>query len=162
MAFADRDRGQIDAMGDIPDRVDVRHRGLRETIDRYAAIAGIDGNAGILQADIGDVGMPSDRKHHQIRADAGTIRQVRGEFLAVLVDLVDRAAGENGDAFLFHLGAHMRADVLVEAAQDVVAAIISVTSVPNRQRCRQIPVRYNRRPESQCARQRRQMKHFVR
>ena len=48
---------------------------------------------------------------------------MRGEFLAMLVDLVDGAAGENGDALLLHLGAHMGADVLVEAAQDVVAAI---------------------------------------
>ncbi len=46
-----------------------------------------------------------------------------GEFLAVLVDLVDGAAGEDGDALLLHLGADMLADVLVEAAQDVVAAI---------------------------------------
>ena len=43
--------------------------------------------------------------------------------LAVLVDPVDRAAGQNGDAFLFHLGAHMGAHVVVETAQDVVAAI---------------------------------------
>ena len=48
---------------------------------------------------------------------------MRGEFLAVLFDLVDGAAGQDGDALLFHLGADMVADVLVEAAQDVVAAI---------------------------------------
>ena len=48
---------------------------------------------------------------------------MRGEFLAVLVDLLDGAAGDDGDALLLHLGAHMLADVLVEAAQDVVAAI---------------------------------------
>ena len=43
--------------------------------------------------------------------------------LPCFVDLVDGAAGDDGDALLFHLGAHMVADVLVEAAQDVVAAI---------------------------------------
>jgi len=48
---------------------------------------------------------------------------MRGELVAVLVDLVDRTAGPNGDAVLFHLAPHMAADVLVEAAQDVVAAI---------------------------------------
>ena len=48
---------------------------------------------------------------------------MRGEFLAVLLDLVDRAAGQDGDALLLHLGAQMGADVLVEAAQDVLAAI---------------------------------------
>ena len=48
---------------------------------------------------------------------------MRGKFLAVLVDLVDGAAGDNSDAALLHLGAHMGADVLVETAQNVVAAI---------------------------------------
>ena len=41
----------------------------------------------------------------------------------MLVDPAHRAAGENGDALLLHLLAHMRAHVVVEAAQDVVAAI---------------------------------------
>ena len=39
------------------------------------------------------------------------------------VDPVDGTAGEDGDAALLHLRAHMDADVLVEAAQDIVAAI---------------------------------------
>ena len=43
--------------------------------------------------------------------------------LPCLSTLLDGAAGEDGDALLLHLGAHMGADVLVEAAQDVVAAI---------------------------------------
>ena len=67
--------------------------------------------------------MPPDREHHLVGGDARSVRQMRGEFLAVLVDLVDGAAGQNGDAVLLHLAAHMGADVLVEAAQDVVAAI---------------------------------------
>ena len=48
---------------------------------------------------------------------------MRGEFVAVPVHLIDGAAGDDGDALLLHLGAHMLADVLVETAQDVVAAI---------------------------------------
>ena len=55
---------------------------------------------------------------------------MRGEVVAVLVDLLDGAAGQDGDAGLLHLAAHMRADVLVEAAQDIVAAIDHVTSEP--------------------------------
>ena len=100
-----------------------RHRGLRPVVDRDAAVVRIDGDAGLLQPEIGDVGMPADREHHLVGGDARSVRQMRGEFLAVLVDLVDGAAGEDGDALLLHLGAHMGADVLVEAAQDVVAAI---------------------------------------
>ena len=83
----------------------------------------VDGDAGLFQPEIGDVRMPADREHHLIRRDARSARQMRGEFVAVLVDLLDGAAGEDGDALLLHLGAHMGADVLVETAQDVVAAI---------------------------------------
>ncbi len=49
--------------------------------------------------------------------------QMRGEFVAVPVDFVDGAAGDDRDALLLHLGADMLADVLVETAQDVVAAV---------------------------------------
>src|SRR3954469_2020984 len=48
---------------------------------------------------------------------------MRGEFVAVPVDLVDGAAGQDGDALLFHLGTHVVAHVFVKTAQDVVAAI---------------------------------------
>ena len=34
VALADRDRRQVDAVGDVADGVDVRHRGLREGVDR--------------------------------------------------------------------------------------------------------------------------------
>ena len=123
VAFADRDRRQVDAVGDVADRVDVRHRGARKTVDRDAAIVRIDGDAGLLEPEIGDIRMPADREHHLIGGDARAVRQMRGEFLAVLVDPGDRAAGQDGDALLFHLAAHMGADVVVETAQDVVAAI---------------------------------------
>ena len=44
-------------------------------------------------------------------------------FVAVLLDLRHSATGENGDAFGLHLGADMRSNILIKAAQDVVAAI---------------------------------------
>ena len=37
MAFADRNRRQSDAVGDVADRIDVRHRRLREFVDRDRA-----------------------------------------------------------------------------------------------------------------------------
>ncbi len=83
----------------------------------------IDGDAGLLQAEIGHGGMAADREHHLVGGEARAVRQMRGELLAVAIDLGHRAAGEDGDALLLHLAADMGADVLVEAAQDVVAAI---------------------------------------
>src|SRR6187551_3617427 len=67
--------------------------------------------------------MTTDGEHHLISSNAGPIRELRDEFAAALVDLRDRYAGPDSDAALFHFGAQMRAHVIVEAAQNVVAAI---------------------------------------
>lgn len=76
-----------------------------------------------FQAEIGDRRMAADREHHLVGSKARAVRQMRGEFLAVPIDLRHRAAGENGDALFFHLAADVGANVLVETAQDVVTAI---------------------------------------
>ena len=123
VTLADRDRRQVDAVGDVADRVDMRHGGAGKAVDLDAAIVRIDGDACLLQPEIGDIGMPADREHHLIGRNARAVGQMRGEFLAVLVDLADGTAGQDGDAFLFHLAAHMGADVLVKTAQHVLAAI---------------------------------------
>src|SRR4051794_22906325 len=57
MALADRDRRQVEAMGDVADRVDAVDRALGEMVDRDAAVPRVDGDAGLLQAEIGDRGM---------------------------------------------------------------------------------------------------------
>src|SRR6266404_5163097 len=124
VTLADRDRRQVVAMGNIPDRVNVRHRRPREAVDGDPAIVWIDSDASLLQPEIDYIRMPADREHHLIGGNAGAVRQMRSEFLAVLVNLADRTAGENGDAFLLHLAPHMGAHVFVEAAQDVVVSIM--------------------------------------
>src|SRR6185369_7565679 len=123
VALADRHRRQIGAVGDVADRIDVVDRGLRPAIDGDAAIGRVDGDAGFLEPEIGDVRMPPDREHYFFRGDARTARKVGGEFVAVPVHFVDGAAGDDGDALLLHLGAHMLAHVLVEGAQNVVPAV---------------------------------------
>ena len=123
VALADRDGGQVDAVGDVADGVDVRHACLGPIVDRDAAVLRIDGDARVLQAEIGNVGVAADREHHEFGGDAGAVGQMGGKFLAVFVDLGDGAAGEDGDAALLHFGPYVLADVLVETAQDVVAAV---------------------------------------
>ena len=91
---------------------------------------------------------------------------MRGEFAGPLVDLVDpvhRAAGQDGDAFFFHLGPHMGANVVVETAQDIVAAInqrhVGAEARENTGELqRDIAAALNH----DALRQRRQMKHLVR
>src|ERR1700759_490836 len=101
-------------MGDVADRIDVRDRGIRETVDRNPAILGIERDTDILQPKTSDIRMPPDREHYLVRSDARTVRQMSGEFLIVTIDLCDGATGQDRDAGHLHLIADMNADVLVE------------------------------------------------
>src|SRR5215471_15464539 len=56
MPLADRNRRQIDTVGDIANRVDGRHRGLGIFVDRNAAVARIDGDAGLLEPKLATLG----------------------------------------------------------------------------------------------------------
>ena len=123
VALADRDRCEIDPMGHVADRIDVRHVGLRELVDGNAAIHWIERNARFLQSQTLDVGMTPDGEHHLIRRHARSVRQMRGEHIAVAIDLLDLAAGENCNARFFHFVTNMRANILVEATQDILSAI---------------------------------------
>ena len=64
MAFANGDRREIDAVGDVADREDVGDGGARIAVDGDAAIVR-DGDAGALEAETGDVGLAADREHHR-------------------------------------------------------------------------------------------------
>jgi hypothetical protein len=108
---------------DIPDRVDVRHVGLRKAINGNAAVLRIDGDAGPFESEICNARMPADRKQHLIGGDARPVRQMRCEFVTVPINLVDSASRKNGDALFFHLRTDVRANIVVETAQDIVAAI---------------------------------------
>ena len=70
VALADRDRRQVDAMGDVADGVDMRHRGLGPAVGGNPAVLRIDGDARLLQPEIGDVGVAADREHHLVRSKA--------------------------------------------------------------------------------------------
>ena len=122
VAFADRHRREIDPVGDVADGEDVRHRRARIAVDRDAAIVG-DGDAGVLEAEIGDVGLAADREHHLLGGDPAAVGQRRGIATALRLDRLDELAGDHLDAARLHLAAQMRAHVVVEAAQDVLAAI---------------------------------------
>ena len=113
---------RFDAVGDVADGEDVRRRRARIAVDGDAAIVG-DGDAGVLDAEIGDVGLAADREHHPLRGDPAAVAQHRGIAAALRLDRLDELAGDHLDAARLHLAAQMRAHVVVEAAQDVLAAI---------------------------------------
>ena len=67
--------------------------------------------------------MAANGEHHLIGGQARSVRQMRNERLAMFLDTVHRRAANDVDAVIFHLGAQMRAHVIIESAQNVFAAI---------------------------------------
>ena len=68
-------------------------------------------------------GSPSGGEHHAVDREGLVIGQLDAEAVLDLLDEVDRLPGDDLDAAAFHLRAQMLAHVVVEPAQDVVAAI---------------------------------------
>ena len=123
MPFADGDRRQIDPIGDVADGEDVRHRGARIFIDRNAAIVR-DLDADRFQTETGDIRAAADGKHHLVGRNACCRRTVsRHRPPPIASTAGDRMTAHDRDAALFHFGAQMSAHVVVEAAQDILAAI---------------------------------------
>src|SRR5262249_49275542 len=122
MALADRDRRQRDAVGDVAHRIDLRHAGLRELVDRdRAGFRQLD--AGLLEAKAFDVRPAAGREHHLVDDDLLVVGQLDAEAMIDLLDRLDDHLGDDLDAALFELRAQMAANLVVEAAQDVLAAI---------------------------------------
>ena len=80
-------------------------------------------NAGFVNSETHDVGPPADREHHLVRRDRAPVGETHIKFIARLLDGGDGVAAGHGDAVGAHLVAQMLAHVIIEAAQDVFAAI---------------------------------------
>ena len=76
MALADRDRGQVDPVGDIADRVDVGHARARIVVDHDGA-ARRDRDPGRLEAEASDVGRTPEREHHLVDVDPALVGEFR-------------------------------------------------------------------------------------
>ena len=91
-------------------------------IDRDRALV-VDAHAGGLEPEPLHVRAPSGREHHLVDDDVVVIGQLDAQSVIDLLDRLDDALADHPDAAPLHLGAQMRAHVVVEAAQDVLAAI---------------------------------------
>ena len=91
VALADRDRRQRDPVGDVADRVDVRHRGLREFVDRDRAVL-VELHAGGFETQALDVRPPAGREHHLVDDDVLVIGQLDAKPVIDLLDAPRRCA----------------------------------------------------------------------
>ena len=89
-------------------------------LDR-AALVELD--AGGLEPEPGDVGTATGREHHLVDDDVLMVGQHDAKTVIDLLDAFDDRFGDDPDAAPFHFGAQMISHVVVETAQDVVAAI---------------------------------------
>ena len=122
MALVDRHRRQRVAVGHVADRVDRRHRGLRPVVDRDRAVRP-DADADLLEPEAFGVRVAAGGEEHLV--DVMRLAIVDGDPEAgvgaldprhVALDLEHDAAGA-------HRVGQVVAQVGVEAAQDLVAAV---------------------------------------
>src|SRR5581483_2205452 len=104
----------------VADGVDVGNRRARIVVDgdasRHAKL-----HAGGFKPQPSDVGPPTGGKHDAIDDHVVVARQFDAKPVFDLFDALDDFLGDDPDAAVLHLGSQMRAQVVVEAAQNVVA-----------------------------------------
>ena len=122
MALADGDGGEVDAVGDVSHRINGGHGALREGID-------LDGHVGrhldaeAVQPQPCDIGDAAGGEHHLPCPEGRAVVQRDAHAIAGAVDPRHVGAGADLDALLLHLGGEVVADVVIEAAQDLLAAV---------------------------------------
>ena len=123
MALADRDRRQVDAVGDVADRVDVRRRWCANIRRRRWRRSSRVATPAASRPSLATFGA---RPVANITLSAANVIAA-GELHRISVPAFSIAATvlpvTHLDAALLHLGAQVLAHVVVEAAQDVLAAI---------------------------------------
>src|SRR5262249_49416252 len=123
LALADRHRRQVQAVGAVADGVDALDPALRVLVDHHGPV-GTAGDAGLVEPDARRVGLAPDGIHDAARLERGAVAQGEAQgAAAALLRALDRRSDADIDALLAHLGGKRVADVVVEAAQDLLAAV---------------------------------------
>ncbi len=121
-ALADRNRRQVDAVGDIADGPDVLDVGARPFVDLDGALV-VELDPGGVQPEATGLRGPARGEHDHLGSDVMAIVQVADQAVRRLLDPVVLAAEDDLDPPLLHLAREMGAHVVVEAAQDVGAPV---------------------------------------
>src|SRR5262249_30841878 len=118
----DGDWRQVHAVRDIADRVDVRYGGLRVLVNGDAALLA-QPHPRRLHTETGNIRPAANREHHLVDFDRAVVGKRRGEGGLRPAHRAYRRAAKNPHAPLGHLRIEVGAQVVVEAAQDVFAAV---------------------------------------
>ncbi len=122
VALADRHRGQRHAVGDIAHRIDGGHAGARLGVHRHRALD-VQLDADRIEPEPDGVRHPADGQHHLLGLQRAAVIQQHAAPVRGLLDGVDGDAELEGHAVRRQLVGDALADLLVEAAQHLVAAM---------------------------------------
>src|SRR5881397_3002746 len=122
MSFADRNRGERDAIGDIADREDMRKRTARPGIDKHGPTRA-DGDASTLEPKSMGVGATPSRKQHHIFGKAVAPLQSEMKTVTAFFNEIDLGVEADLDAPRRHLLRDRGSDIAVEPAQQFGPAV---------------------------------------
>ena len=115
MTLADRDRRQIDPIGNVAHRVNARHAGPRKLIDRDTAVLR-ELDPDLFQTQPADVRLAAGGKHGLIDNEAFLVRELEGEAMLDFLDTGNDLSRDDLDAATLHFRAQMLAHIVVKAA----------------------------------------------
>ena len=121
-ALADGHRGERGTAGDVTHRIDGRHRGLREGVHGDSAARG-ERDPCPLQPQARDIGRAAGGEHHRAIGRDDAVAEGSHDVVARLGQRGDGGLVDELDAALGEPGLQPPPHILVEAAQDAVAAI---------------------------------------
>ena len=121
LAFADRRRRELHAVGHIADGMDVRHACAAVDVDAHGA-AGIERDTGGLEAQATGVGAAPESAQHGVGKRACAVVEPDGQTLCAALDGAKAGTGDEANALPCKLRLQQIAHVVVEPAQDLVAA----------------------------------------
>src|SRR3974390_598826 len=115
VTFPDRNRREVDPIGDVADGVDARNGAARELVDRDAA-ALRNLHAGRFQPEAGNVRPSPGGKHDTIDDERSAIGMLDTEPVLHALDGINGLPGDDGDAAPLHLRAQMLAYIVIKPA----------------------------------------------
>ncbi|ABA48398.1 hypothetical protein BURPS1710b_0499 [Burkholderia pseudomallei 1710b] len=125
-AVARRDGRQLRARGDVADRVDRRHRRRRIGVDFDRAVRVARDPDRLEPEPVAIRDAPRRIQHRVVRPVRALGEPERQPAVGAALDRLDRRARMDGDTLLRHLAMQRVPHVVVEAAQDLLAAIEQV------------------------------------
>src|SRR5690606_38494713 len=113
----DRDRGQLDAAGDVADGVDAAHAGALEGVHDDVA-ARVQRHSGLLEADAGGVGAaPRGEDDAVERVALAAVAAAHGDRARAAAQAQHRVPEVQAQALLAQILAELRGDLAVEAVE---------------------------------------------